>query len=530
MPRRIPHGLLRVALVLVALTGLFLSARAQDDEGPSCATPQDAARSLLDWLQPDRWEPEAAARCLDLPPDMRDRAPEVAVKLKKVLDARGLYVPTDDLPLEPDYADEEGAHRVVPIPTWPTLVIEKVGDRWVYARSFVSRADELYADTFSGIAGRLQGWLPAWMQGRLLGMETWQVVYFLLLLAASLAAGFVAQKLLADQVLRVARRLGVRLSERVVRGTRTPLTWFATGVIFRLGIADLQLGVNPTRWLLFLANVVISVAVVLMASRLIDVAGEVLAKRAAATESKMDDQLIPLAERAAKIATWILGFVFVVQNMGVDVGSVLAGLGIGGLAFALAAKDTLENLFGGITVFMDRPFQIGDWVIIGGGTEGVVEEVGFRTTRVRTFYNSQVAVPNGKVANSPIDNMGRRRYRRIKTTLGLTYDTPRDKLQAFVEGIRRVVDEHPDIAHDATREIHFAAFGPSALEVMVYVFLDVPDWSRELAARAEIYTEFMRVAEEVGVKFAFPSTSVYIEQVPPGFSGPAPAGEAAPRA
>ena len=129
-----------------------------------------------------------------------------------------------------------------------------------------------------------------------------------------------------------------------------------------------------------------------------------LEQKAQQTETKLDDQLVPLARRALKIFIVSIGTVFVLQNLNYDVASLIAGLGIGGLAFALAAKDTIANLFGSATIFASRPFQIGDWVVIGGSTEGVVESVGFRSTRVRTFYNSLIGIPNAKVADAVVDN------------------------------------------------------------------------------------------------------------------------------
>ena len=120
---------------------------------------------------------------------------------------------------------------------------------------------------------------------------------------------------------------------------------------------------------------------------------------------------------------------------------ILTGLGIGGLAFALAAKDTLSNLFGSLTVLIDKPFRIGDWVNIGG-IEGIIEEVGLRSTRIRTFYDSLITVPNGTLTNVHVDNYGQRRSRRLNTKIGVQYDTPPERLEAFCEGIRELIRNH----------------------------------------------------------------------------------------
>ena len=145
--------------------------------------------------------------------------------------------------------------------------------------------------------------------------------------------------------------------------------------------------------------------------------------------------------------------------------------------------------------------------------EGVVEEVGLRSTRIRTFGKSMVSVPNAKVGNSPINNMGQRPFRRQMTTIGIEYGTPPAVVEAYVARMNRIVTDHPQTWTD-TLEIHFKDFGASSLDILVYFFINVPDWHQELKVRQEIFLAFMTAAEEMGVNFAFPSTSLYIEKMP----------------
>jgi MscS family membrane protein len=233
--------------------------------------------------------------------------------------------------------------------------------------------------------------------------------------------------------------------------------------------------------------------------------------RAAETDTKLDDQLVPLVRKSMKIFVAVGGVLFVLQNLQVDVGSLLTGLGIGGLAFALAAKETLANFFGSVMIFVDRPFQIGDWIVVGG-SEGIVEEVGFRSTRIRTFYNSLITVPNATFTDAQIDNYGQREYRRTFTTLNLTYDTTPEQMQAFCEGIRAII-----VANSHTRkdyyEVHMSAFGAHSLDVMVYFFFKVSSWTQELEERHNVYLEIMRLARELGVEFAFPTQTLHLDAV-----------------
>ena len=192
-----------------------------------------------------------------------------------------------------------------------------------------------------------------------------------------------------------------------------------------------------------------------------------------------------------------------------NVASVLAGLGIGGLAVALAAKDTIANFFGSIMIFVDRPFSIGDWVKIED-VEGKVEEVGFRSTRIRTLADSVVTVPNARCMEAKIDNFGVRRYRRLQATLSLTYDTSFERLQAFVEGVRAIVAANDKTEKDKA-EVHFAAFGASSLDVTLHCYLEAKTWTEELRGRHDLFLEILRLADALGVRFAFPTRTVHVE-------------------
>ena len=199
------------------------------------------------------------------------------------------------------------------------------------------------------------------------------------------------------------------------------------------------------------------------------------------------------------------------QNLNIEVTALLAFSSVSGVAIALASKDTVENLFGSIMVFVDQPFQIGDWVIIDGSIEGVVEEVGFRSTRIRSFANSLISVPNAKIAHCTVDNFGKRKYRRFKTTIGLRYDTTTEQMETYVQKIRDYLLQNPAIMNDGVY-IYFRDLGAHSLDIMVYTFFEVPDWRAELEAREQCLLQFMRIAEEVGVGFAFPTTTVEVEQ------------------
>jgi len=243
-------------------------------------------------------------------------------------------------------------------------------------------------------------------------------------------------------------------------------------------------------------------------NHVINIICAVLIEKSKDTESKLDNIVIPLMRKASKILLYVFGLIFVAQNLNLNIASLLAGLGIGGLAFALAAKDTVENLFGSITVVLDRPFEMGDWIVVDG-VEGTVESIGLRSTKIRTFYCSLVSVPNSALINAKVDNYGRRSYRRIKTYLGLTYSTPPEKIEEFCEGVRELIRKHPYMRKDYYH-VYFNQFSAASLDVLLYCFLDTDDWAVELRERQRFFVNILRLADRIGVEFAFPTQTIYV--------------------
>lgn len=468
-----------------------------------CLTPRDAAASLLE-----------GAACLDVPRDMDEGAPKLAEKLRQVLNARGLDLVPEQLPSEPDYRDEAGQHKVTPLPDLPELTLERVGRRWLWSRASVREIPRLHGETFSSVVGGLIDALPPIFHVGALGVKLWQLAFLGLLVGAGTLAGRLIPWLVITSGHQGSRRVGLELDEDSLRSLRRPLGWFIVAALLAWGLIELQLPAGMTRALRTVTGLILSISGVLAAARLVDVISAPLLRRARETSTALDDQFVPLATRATRLAVVVLGLLFVLQNWGVDVGSLLAGLGLGGLAVALAAKDTLSNLFGSVTLFTDRPFQVGDWIVLDGQVEGVVEDVGFRSTRIRTFPDSVVSLPNGRVADARIENMGQRRRRRVRIMLPLPFDTPVDRVMAYTAAVRAYLQERPDV-YPGQIEVHLNEIGPHSLGVLVYFFLQVPNWTGELEGRAECFGAFMRLADEHGVRFALPSTSVYLEQGSP---------------
>ena len=208
-----------------------------------------------------------------------------------------------------------------------------------------------------------------------------------------------------------------------------------------------------------------------------------------------------------------IGLAAILQVWGVNVTALIASLGLGGLAFALAAKDTASNLFGSLALLLDRSIRIGEWVKVGG-VEGVVEDVGMRTTKIRSFDKALITVPNSIVANSPIENFSRRGIRRIKMHIGLTYDTNSTQLLEIKNRIEQMLKSHEGISQKDSLMVYFDNFGDSSLDIFIYTFTNTANWAKYLETREDINVKIMQIVEECGSSFAFPSQSIYVESLP----------------
>ncbi|MEA2049104.1 MAG: mechanosensitive ion channel family protein, partial [Campylobacterota bacterium] len=208
-----------------------------------------------------------------------------------------------------------------------------------------------------------------------------------------------------------------------------------------------------------------------------------------------------------------IGLGAMLQVWGINVTALVASLGLGGLAFALAAKDTASNMFGSFALLADKSIRIGEWIKVGG-VEGTVEDIGMRTTKIRSFQKSLITVPNQIVSNSPIENFSRRGIRRIKMRIGLTYSTRADQIENIVKEIKTMLQAHEGISKKDTLLVNFESFGDSALNIFIYTFTSTSNWERYLNIRENIHINIMKIVEENHSSFAFPSQSIYLEQMP----------------
>jgi MscS family membrane protein len=224
---------------------------------------------------------------------------------------------------------------------------------------------------------------------------------------------------------------------------------------------------------------------------------------------KEQSSLEKLIIKIIKILLIIIGGITILQEWGYNVNGFIASLGLLGMAFALAAKDTVANLFGSFVIFTDKPFKVGDWIKTPD-VEGTIEHIDIRSTRIRTFAQALVTVPNASLANSAILNWSKMGKRRIKMNIGLTYGTTATDVQQIVSDIRQMLKEHNDI-HQETIYIYFTDFAESSLNIFCYFFTKTTAWGEFMRVKEDTNLKIMQIIEKNNSSFAYPSQSIYIE-------------------
>jgi MscS family membrane protein len=376
----------------------------------------------------------------------------------------------------------------------------------VLSAESIRSIDRVYADL---LPIDVQQYAPELLREEIgFGVAWWQVLGLLL----CLFLGWLSRSLVAKWAIWIGvkflRRRGDGTSEELLAKAAQPVgTLVMAIVVWRLiPLLLFPLGFNNV------ANIALQVLValsgVMLVYRLVDVVSEILQRRADQTDTKLDDQLIPLLRKSAKVIVVVIGGIFVLQNLDVDVESLLAGVGVGGLAFSFAARDMIANLFGSVSIFADGPFQIGDWVAVGGD-EGSVEEVGMRATRIRTANNTVLTIPNSKIADAVVENWSLRPKRRTRVILGVGYDSTPEQVEAFCRGIGGILDANARVEPESHVAM-MSGFGDSALEITVFFHLKVESLTGEMQEKHNIFLEFMRLAAALGVEFAYPTQTLHV--------------------
>ncbi|WP_457597135.1 mechanosensitive ion channel family protein [Hydrogenimonas sp.] len=327
--------------------------------------------------------------------------------------------------------------------------------------------------------------------------------------AAGILLSFVIAKtvywLIGHFVKKLAKNTKNRFDDILVDMLEEPVVFvlIITGIWYSLHFLNLsetaQLAISRAYYVLFI------VAGAWLLTRLSDATIETyLVPYVRKTEGKLDDQLLPIIRKGIKLSVWSIAVIVALDNAGYDVKAVLASLGIGGLALALAAKDTVANLFGSFTIFVDKPFVVGDRVKVKG-YDGFVREVGIRSTRLQTLDGRMVTIPNQFVANESIVNVSSEPSRKITMDIGLTYDTTPEKMERAMEILREIAQNHPDTEENIVTA--FTEFKDSALNIRFIYY--IKKGASVFGAQNAINMAILRRFNDEGLEFAFPTQTIY---------------------
>ena len=490
---------------------------AQDSTRVDLSNPHATVQTHLYFLQSDSFDPKKAAKTiLGL---SEEQAIKKAIKIKQVLDGKGLYVDVNKIPVNPNYKDSIGYSsffKYVLFPQrMPQIYVEKIGDKWYYSSETLSKIESLYKEVYPWYVQKLESLIPVSGHKKILGIELWQFIGLLSLLTLGYFI-FLIVKRIAFFLLR-------RIQQQITKNTNLEvnkvLKQLAHPISLLVGVAfidklfpSLQFGLPVNTWVFLGLNIAKTIFWIYVFLKLVKVVMFIYGQFAEKTHGRLDDQLVPILNSLFTGLVIVIGLFRLLILFGVDAATMLAGATIGGLAVALASQDTVKNLIGTIMIFLDKPFHIEDW-IEAGEVVGTVEKVGFRSTSVRAADTSVYKIPNSKLSEIVINNKGLRLFRRYNTNLGLRYDTPPELIEAFVKGVREIIIAHPETRSDSFN-VEFTGFGDSALLVMINVYFKSLAWGIEQSSKHRLHIAIVKLAKALGVDFAFPSTTVTIEQFP----------------
>jgi len=314
---------------------------------------------------------------------------------------------------------------------------------------------------------------------------------------------------------KITSKTKTTVDDALVKLTRKPVRFLIKGIALMMALnmvivgTELSLAMSSSLRTMsaHLTKTIIIISICWVFSSLTSRMDHLTAEFKVLFQIELNKMLAPFISKILNVFVWAIGVMMIAYEFGFNVNGFVASLGISGLAVALAGKSMLGNLFGGFTIIGDKTFDIGDWVV-SDGVEGTVENISLWSTKIRTFDKGLVTVPNEMVAGNKILNYSRRDQRRVSFNLGITYDTPKEKVSTVVENIRQMLLDHPQVANDLII-VNFESFGASALDIKIYYFTMTSVWLDYLDIREDVNIKIMEVLENDGVDIAFPSVTVY---------------------
>jgi MscS family membrane protein len=510
--------LIKSALILLCCIISLSDTIAQTDESKplgNLLTPYDAIFTYSYYLQPEHNYPNVAAAVFH---KKGKQGRELALKLKQILDGKGLKFRLSQAPEDANFIDSiSKKHVYTPFEKeLPEIYLErnKESGRWYFSHESEREIGIIYKKVFPFGTHLLLNQLPKLGQQPLLGLELWQYTTMLILVAIGFLIHFITSRIFSFFINLIAdSNLGRdRFDKKMVKRLGRILSYLLISYMIFVFVPVLQLPTGLVYYILLLLRLTRTVLFVFLALRIVSLIRSYMLFVTAQTPNPTDEHLVPIIARVINVLIVSAGVVQILSIFYVNVTALIAGLSIGGLAIALAAQETVKNLFGSMMIYADKPFKIGDMITVGAVT-GTIEDIGFRSTRIRTLDTSLISIPNGNLMNETINNLGLRKKRRYNTALNLAYHTPPLLVESFVEGLREIAMTHPEVDKEEVY-IHLNNLGPSSIDIIFVIFFNTNDWALELKWKEEVISSILELAASLGIQFAYPTTALHIETMP----------------
>ncbi len=360
-----------------------------------------------------------------------------------------------------------------------------------------------------GSTGKFPDWTPEWMRDMWGPNSVYDWLVSFAILVGAVIIGKVLYKIIGGVVKSFAAKTKTSLDDILVDKLEEPVVYGIVILGFYWGFNRLHFTDSVDSFFATIFMIIFILNVTWLVARVLDaLVEEYLVPVVEKSESDFDDQLLPILRKTVTAIIWIMGILIALSNSGFNIGAMIAGLGIGGLALALAAQDTVKNIFGGIMVFLDKPFKMNDRIKVNG-MDGFVEEIGVRSTRLRTLEGRLITVPNGQFSDNPVENVTLEPTRKVVINLGLTYDTTPENMEKAMEMLRQIVLDNKKVTDDPL--ISFNAWGDFSMGIMlIYYIRNIDDI---LTAQSEINLEILKQFNEAGLEFAFPTQTIYKQEL-----------------
>jgi MscS family membrane protein len=504
------------AVLFFMLLGIVNLWSQEDDSKPvgDQLSPYDAVFTYIYYLQPDHYNEGKAASIFY---KKGKAGKELAVKLKQILDGKGLKLRLSMVPEAIDFKDSiSKKHVYTPFAKdFPEIYLERNKEtaKWHFSHETEREIPLLHKEVFPFGSDMLLALLPQMGQRQILGLAVWQYTAMLILIAISFLIHFTTSRIFSFIIHFVAStNLGKdHFDNKLVKRIGRILSYLLISYMVFVLVPVLQLPTGLGYYILLGLRLATTCFIVLLALRTVSLLRSYLEYITQNTKNPTDEHLVPIFAKIINVVIITAGIIQILSIFYVNVTALIAGLSIGGLAIALAAQETVKNLIGSMMIYADRPFKIGDLVTVGTVT-GVIEDIGFRSTRIRTLDTTLVSVPNGNLMNETIDNLGDRKQRRYNTMINIVYNTPPQLVENFIVGLREIATTYPEIDKENIY-IHLNNLGPSSLDIIFMIYFNTHEWPKELIWREEIIMSILDLAKTLGVQFANPSSSIAIENL-----------------